>query len=380
MKTACLLITLVVTALINGVAYPAPVFTPKEPSLGARAYLLQDFASGRILAEHNVDERLEPASLTKIMTSYVVFHQLEEGNIKLQDETVVSEKAWRMPGSRMFIEVGSRVTVEDLLQGVIVQSGNDASVALAEHIAGSQEGFAALMNEHARYLGMNDTHFVNAEGLPHSEHYTTARDMAILTRALIARFPSRYLGHAQKEFTYNNIRQPNRNRLLWRDSSVDGVKTGYTKSAGYCLVTSAKRNNMRLVSVIMGSKSPRRRTQETQTLLTYGFRFFETHRVFAAQETIQTTRVWEGASRTLGLGLEEDLFVTVPRGAFKRVKTELSGVVRAVAPISLGSVRGVLKVVLGERELYTGEIVALHSVAEGNLWQRVSDKVRLLFE
>ncbi len=363
-----------------GVGAAAPTFTPKAPKLNARAYLLQDFASGRILAEHNVDEPLEPASLTKIMTSYVAFHELGEGNIKLDDKTVVSEKAWRMPGSRMFIEVGTEVSVAELLQGVIVQSGNDASVALAEHIAGSEEGFAALMNDHARELGMNGTNFVNAEGLPHPEHYTTARDMAILTRALIARFPQRYLWHAQKEFTYNDIPQRNRNRLLWRDASVDGVKTGYTKSAGYCLVSSAKRDDMRLLSVVMGSKSAKRRTQESQSLLTYGFRFFETHRVFAANEPIQSIRVWEGAARSLGLGLAEDLFVTVPRGAYKRLETQVALTQRIVAPVQAGSAQGVLKIRLGDDTLYTRDVVALQAVAEGSLWRRLSDKVRLLLE
>ncbi len=355
-------------------------FTPKSPKLDARAYFLQDFTSGRILAEHNADERLEPASLTKIMTSYVAFHELAEGNINLNDETVVSEKAWRMRGSRMFIEVGTRVSIEALLQGVIVQSGNDASVALAEHIAGSEEGFAALMNDHARELGMVGTNFVNAEGLPHSDHYTTARDMAILTRALIARFPKRYLWHAQKEFTYNEIPQRNRNRLLWRDSSVDGVKTGYTKSAGYCLVTSAKRDDMRLISVVMGSKSAKRRTQQSQALLTYGFRFFETHQVFAAKEPIQSVRVWEGATRMLGLGLAEDLYVTVPRGAYKRLKTEIALTPRLMAPVQAGSAQGVLKLMLGNEALHTRDIVALQSVAKGSLWQRISDKVRSLLE
>ena len=362
------------------VASAAPLVVPKPPSIPARAYLLEDFHSGVILAEANADERLEPASLTKIMTSYVAFHELDQGNLRLDEEVVVSEKAWRMTGSRMFIEVGTRVTVDDLIKGVIVQSGNDASVALAEHIAGSEEGFAALMNEHAREIGMTGTNFVNAEGLPHPDHYTTARDMARLTRVLIARFPDRYRWHAQKEFTYNSITQHNRNRLLWRDDSVDGVKTGYTKSAGYCLVSSARKGDMRLISIVMGSKSAKRRNRESQTLLTFGFRFFETHRLFAAQESIQSTRVWEGERRTLGLGLADDLYVTVPRGSYQRIKTEVNLVGRAVAPIRQGEPRGTLHVALGDTEIDSRHVVALQSVAEGSVWQKLSDKVRLLFE
>lgn len=377
-------LVLLVGAVVSGQTVEAqtarPTVTPRAPSIPAKAYLLQDFHSGAILAERNADERSEPASLTKIMTSYVVFSELANGGLKLDEEVTISEKARQMPGSRMFVEVNSRVSVDDLVKGVIIQSGNDASVALAEHIAGSEEGFASLMNEHAAVLGMTGTNFVNAEGLPDPNHYTTARDMAILTRALIQRFPKYYALHAEREFTYNDITQKNRNELLWRDDSIDGVKTGYTSSAGYCLVTSAQRNNMRLISVIMGSKGAKQRSQESYSMLTFGFRFFETHRIYAAREALQRIRVWEGETKALGIGIAEDLYLTVPRGAYKRVSAELRLHDRAVAPVQNGEPRGVLRVMLDDKVLAKRNLIALESVKEGGLWQRWSDKARHMFE
>jgi len=357
-----------------------PRVVPGPPTVSAKAYLLQDFDSGRVLAESNADARVAPASLTKIMTSYVVFSELAAGNIHMKDQVVVSEKAWRMPGSRMFIEVGDRVTVEELLHGVIVQSGNDAAVALAEHIAGSEQAFAALMNAHARELGLSGTHFVNAEGLPNPEHYTTARDMAHVTRAMIRRFPKLYRLHSQREFTYNKIPQRNRNRLLWRVPAIDGVKTGYTRSAGYCLVASAEKQGMRLISVVMGSRSAKSRAGESYSLLTYGFRFFETHRLFAARQPIEQVPVWEGAVPSLGLGTAKDLYVTVPRGAFKDVKTRIQLSERVVAPVSQGELRGVLKVTLDGKEIESRHVVALRTVGQGGIFKRLSDKVRLWFQ
>lgn len=266
---------------------------PDAPQVGARAFLLQDFDSGRVLAESNADERMEPASLTKIMTSYVVFEELKQGNITLDDKVLVSEKAWRMGGSKMFIEVNTEVTIDQLLKGVIIQSGNDASVALAEYIAGDESAFADLMNQYALRLGMSGSNFVNASGLPHPDHYTTARDMATLAAAMIRDFPTLYKMHAEKQYEYNGIAQHNRNRLLWRDDSVDGLKTGHTESAGYCLVASAERDGMRLISVVMGSKSERSRAKESTALLSYGFRFFETHRLYGAREPLTQIRVWK---------------------------------------------------------------------------------------
>ncbi len=279
---------------------PLPFFTasaaivPDAPSVGARAYILQDFDSGRVLAEVNADERMEPASLTKIMTAYVVFEELEQGKIAMEDQVLVSEKAWRMGGSKMFIEVDTKVSVEDLLKGLIIQSGNDASVALAEFIAGDEDAFADLMNQYAVRLGMTGTHFINASGLPHPEHYTTARDTATLAAAMIRDFPELYKIHAVKEYEYNGIVQHNRNKLLWRDESVDGLKTGHTESAGYCLVASAERDGMRLISVVMGSESERSRARESIALLSYGFRFFETHRLYGALEPLTEIRIWKG--------------------------------------------------------------------------------------
>jgi len=358
----------------------AQAAVPKPPEIAARAYLLEDFASGAVLVEHNADERLEPASLTKMMTAYVAFAELEAGNLALDDQAVVSEKAWRTPGSRTFIEVGTRVTVEDLLLGIIVQSGNDASVALAEHIAGDERTFAGLMNQYARRLGLENTHFVNSTGLPDPEHYTTARDLTALARALIRDFPERYKWHAIRTFTYNDIEQPNRNRLLWRDESVDGIKTGYTSSAGYCLVTSAERDGMRLISVILGSGSERERTQQAQALLNYGFRFFETHRLYAAREPVTRVRVWKGDRGELPVGPEHDLYVTVARGQYDRLNARIEVDSKVFAPVSEGERRGKVVVTLGDRTLAEVPLVALETVAEGTLWQRLADNVRLLFE
>ncbi|MFM1892112.1 MAG: D-alanyl-D-alanine carboxypeptidase, partial [Pseudomonadota bacterium] len=287
------LISLLLLLLCSASAVAAPP-VPAPPTVAGTGHLLLDMHSGRVLAESNADARLEPASLTKIMTAYVVFRELQHGNLKLEDQALISEKAWKTPGSRMFIEVGKRVSVGDLLNGMVIQSGNDASVALAEHIAGSEDTFAGLMNEHSRRLGMQNTHFVNATGLPHEDHYTTPRDIAKVTIATIREFPELYKLYAVKEFVWNDIKQPNRNLLLWRDDSVDGVKTGHTEAAGYCLVSSAAREGMRLVAVVMGTSSENARAKESLSLLNYGFRFFETHRLYAAGDALVRTRVWKG--------------------------------------------------------------------------------------
>ena len=272
----------------------APAIIPSPPGIDAKAYLLMDYDSDYIISSENADERMEPASLTKMMSSYVISNELDKGTLKLDDKVKISEKAWRMPGSRMFVKVGSEVTVGELLKGMIIQSGNDATVALAQHVAGSEDAFASMMNQQAARLGMTSTHFVNSTGLPNPEHYTTAHDLAILARALIHDFPDHYEWYSEKEYKYNKIKQRNRNDLLWRDSSVDGIKTGHTESAGYCLVASAKRKTMRLISVVLGTDSKKGRATESQKLLTYGFRFFETHRLYAANEPLTTVRVWKG--------------------------------------------------------------------------------------
>ncbi len=374
---------LLLAALLAAPLHAAPPLVPTPPKVDARAYLLQDYHSGRILAEKRSDERMEPASLTKMMTAYVVEQELRLGNIKLSDKVRISEKAWRMPGSRMFVEVGSYVTVEELLKGVIIQSGNDASVALAEYVAGSEEAFVSLMNSYAQALGMTGTHYVNSTGLPHPDHYTTARDLAILATAIIRDFPEHYAIYAEKEYTYNGIRQYNRNKLLWQDPSVDGIKTGHTESAGYCLVASAKRGDMRLISVVLGADSENKRASESQKLLTYGFRFFETHKLYSAGEPLTEVRIWKGAKEKLALGLAEDLWVTVPRGHYKDLQAEMRLPPQIIAPVNEGQVIGAANIYLGkdkERPWARRDLVALESVPEGSLWQIISDEVLLWFE
>jgi len=373
-------ITILVIGLFAVLAASAAVMKPTPPDVKARAYILQDYESGEVLVEVNADEPLEPASLTKMMTVYVVLAQLEEGKFQLSDPVLVSEKAWRMGGSKMFIEVGKEVPVEDLLKGVIIQSGNDASVALAEFVAGDETAFADLMNQYARQLGMSNTHFVNASGLPHAEHYSTARDMALLAIALIRDFPVHYPLHAMREYTWNNIKQYNRNPLLRRDDSVDGVKTGHTESAGYCLVASAKEGDMRLVSALMGSESENSRLTETQALLRYGFRFFETERLYAGGEAISQARVWQGAAPELSLGLADDLYLTVPRGEFKKLDSRTLVEEKILAPVVAGQQLGFLRVSLGDEVIAERPLIALGDVAEGGLWRRMSDRVKLWFE
>ena len=353
---------------------------PAAPSIGAKAYILMDYHSGRILASSNADTAMEPASLTKMMTTYVAFNEIKQGNVGLDDMVHVSEKAWRMGGSKMFIEVDSEVSVHDLLKGLIIQSGNDASVALAEHIAGNESSFADLMNQYAKQLGMTHSHFENASGLPSPELHVTARDMARLAAALIRDFPELYKMHAQREFEYNGITQYNRNKLLWRDETVDGLKTGHTESAGYCLVASAERDEMRLISVVLGSDSERSRSSESSALLNYGFRFFETHRLYGARQPLTEVRVWKGEVNMLGIGLAEDLYVTVPRGQYDKLNARMEIDNKITAPVLEGETRGRLEVTLSGEELVQRPLVTLGSVPEGNLWRQVSDHVRLLFQ
>ena len=363
--------------LFVGVAHASVL--PNPPDVNARAHLLMEFRSGALLESRNPDERLEPASLTKMMTAYVVFSELEEGNIRLDDMVLVSEKAWRAPGSRTFIEVGDRVSVEQLLKGVIVQSGNDASIALAEHIAGDEAAFAGMMNGHAERLGMRDSNFTNASGLPDPDLYTTPRDMATIARALIRDFPDLYQWHAIKSFEYNGIEQKNRNRLLWQDESVDGLKTGYTRSAGYCLVASAARGDMRLISVVMGASNAKRRLRDTAALLGFGFRAYETRRVHGAGEVLTRLRIWKGESLEAHLGIGEDLYLTLPRGEHARLVSIFDLEEPAIAPVAEGEVRGTVRVRLDEELLAERPLVALHPVALGSLWHRLGDSIRLLF-
>ena len=297
---------------------------PQPPIIGAKSFLLIDGNTGADLASLKPDERLAPASLTKLMTAYVVFQALAEGQIDLEDQVTVSEKAWRTQGSRMFIEVGTQVRVEDLVLGMIVQSGNDASVALAEHVAGSESVFVQVMNQNAARLGMAGSNFMNTTGLPDDNHYSTARDMATLARAIINEYPQYYSWYSVKQFKYNDIEQPNRNSLLWRDESVDGMKTGRTDDAGYCLVSSAERDGMRIISVVLGTSSAKARTDGSQALLNFGFRFFETRLLYRAGETITQARIWKAEKETTPLGLPDDLYVTIPRGSFDKVDSVLN--------------------------------------------------------
>lgn len=369
-----------VVLLVHAVAVHAADI-PRPPDVEAKAHLLIDMHTGTVLSETGADERLEPASLTKMMTTYVVFQEMQAGKFSLSDEVLVSEKAWRMTGSRTFIEVGTRVSVEDLLMGVIVQSGNDAAVALAEFVAGDERAFADMMNEHARRLGMTGSNFRNSSGLPEPDHYSTARDMARMAAALIRDFPEYYPWNAVREFEYGGIKQRNRNALLFLDESVDGLKTGYTKAARYCLVASAKREGMRLIAVVMGAESTRARTRIARSLLNYGFRYYETRRVYSAGEKIFGVPVWKGDVEQLDLGIERTVFVTVPRGQYEDVSAQLEiGDATLVAPLRAGERHGVLRLTLGDELLAERPLVALGDVAKGSLWVQVRDHVRLMFK
>ena len=357
----------------------AQVPVPAPPSVGTRSHILMDFHSGASLAELAPDERVEPASITKLMTSWVVFTEIERGNLALDAQVLISEKAWRTEGSRMFVEVGKQVPVETLLKGIIIQSGNDASVAIAEHIGGSEEVFASMMNEQARQLGMNETQYVNATGLPHPDQYTSARDSALLARALIERFPDFYAWYSEREFTYNEIRQHNRNRLLWRDPSVDGLKTGHTESAGYCLVTSASRDGMRLISVVMGTASEEARATASQALLNYGFRFFETYQLYEAGDALKTEPVWKGQLDEVALGVDDDLFVTIPRGRYDALDARVELSDRLIAPLEAGQQVGQLVIELDGNVVVQRPLVVQQAVVEAGFFGRASDSVRLWF-
>jgi len=354
--------------------------TPMAPEVPAKGYILLDFNSGKVLAERNADELLEPASLTKIMTAYVIFREIEAGRINLTDQVMVSEKAWRTGGSRMFIEVGTLVSVEDLLKGMIIQSGNDASVALAEHVSGTTESFAKLMNANAKRLGMTNSHFTNPNGLPDPDLHTTARDLAKVTMALIREFPQYYPWYGTREFTYNDITQSNRNPLLKRDPSADGVKTGHTNAAGYCLVGSAKRDDMRLVSVVMGTTSPNARAQASLALLNYGFRYFESHQLYPANQPIENLRVWFGEQEMLPVGPATDVVATIPRGAYNKLSAHLEKSNEQLkAPIAQGARIGDVVVTLGENEIVRVPLVALQEMPEGGLWRKAKDSVLQMF-
>lgn len=377
---------LIFTALFffSSFAYAAATLpyipAPAEPQLASKSYVLQDNASGAIIVSKNADERLEPASLTKMMTVYVIDHELKAGRLTPDTPIRISEKAWRAEGSRMFVQVGTDVPLNELLKGIIIQSGNDASIAVAEHVAGTEEGFAQLMNHYAQQLGMTNSHFMNATGLPHHEHYTTARDMATLAHALIVEFPDSYKLYSDKEFFYNNIKQINRNKLLWRDPSVDGIKTGFTDSAKYCLVASAQRDGMRLNAVVIGAENDNARMEQAQQLLNYGFRFFTTKNLVAGEKPIATTSVYQGKNKQITGGLLSDLYITLPQGqqAFLNTQVQIDPMLKA--PIERGQKIGSLTITLNNELITEQPIVALETVERGNIWQRFVDWMKMFFK
>ncbi|SFT77137.1 D-alanyl-D-alanine carboxypeptidase (penicillin-binding protein 5/6) [Halomonas saccharevitans] len=361
-------------------AVPQPqTMIPSPPQLAASSWILMDADSGRVLAEHNSRERLPPASLTKLMTAYLVERELNQGNISPDGLVPISEKAWRTGGSKMFIEVGEQVPVSELLHGIVIVSGNDASVAMAEYLAGGERPFADLMNQHATRLGMHDTNFVNPTGLPHENHFSSAHDLALLSQHIINDYPDHYRMYRQKEFTYGGIEQANRNRLLWRDASVDGLKTGWTEEAGYCLVASAERDDMRLISVVMGTASSDARAQESQKLLSYGFRYFETLNLYDAGAVLNTPRVWGGDKNELRVGVDSSVVMTVPRARDGELTAKLDIQADLTAPIAAGDRVGTMEVRQGEEVVGERPLVALESIEEGGFFKRLIDQVQRFF-
>lgn len=360
---------------IAGATVPAP------PQIAAYTYILQDYNSGKVLIENKVDERVEPASLTKLMTAYLVFQKIRAGDIKLTDTVRISENAQYQSEytSRMYLEANTEVSVELLLKGMIIQSGNDASIALAEFIGGTEEAFATLMNEQTQKLGLKNTHYVNSTGLPSEGHYSSSRDIARLAYALIYNFPEYYRWYSEREFTYNNITQGNRNLLLRRDKTVDGIKTGHTNGAGYCLAASAKRDDMRLIAIVMGAKSEKLRTLASEKMLDYGFRFFETHSLYKARAPLDIERVWHGETVQLQLGLENVLYVTIPKNQYQQMNAALYIDKYIMAPIVAGNVYGTLKIRFGNQVISERPLIALSSIEKGPLWKRLIDSFLLFF-
>lgn len=361
-------------------AVAADPLVPRPPQLSAKSYVLIEHGSGDILAHKQIDSRYDPASLTKLMTAYVAYQALAEGMININDKVIISEKAWRTGGSRSFVEAGKEVPVSVLLAGTVIQSGNDASVALAEHVAGSEKAFADMMNLQAEKLGLRDSHFKNSTGLPANGHLMSARDVALLSRALIRDFPGHYAMYSERSYTYNNITQRNRNRLLWRNLGVDGLKTGHTQSAGYCLSASAQQEGMRLISVVLGDTSDKKRFDNTAELLRYGFRFYRSERLFEAGQTVAQARVWGGESKYARLGVLQDLYVTFPKHARGKIETRVEITGGADAPLGRHTNLGTVRVFLTGRLLREQPLASLHDVAQGNIFIRISDSFLRLFE
>ncbi len=357
-----------------------PLIIPAAPNINAKGYVLMDANSGKILANKNQDERMQPASLTKLMTLYITEQALAQGQIQLTDKVRIGENAWRRGGSRMFLKLNSLVPVEQLIEGVIVASGNDACTALAEYIAGNEASFAQLMNETAARLGMKNTHYVDSTGLPRPDHYSTPRDLAILARHVIKDFPQYYHYFNQKWIKYNGIRQPNRNRLLWRDPSVDGLKTGHTNAAGYCLISSGFQHDMRLVSVVMGTPSDSARANNSQALLNWGFRFFKTYKLYSANQAISTPRVFMGQSKHVAMGLKDDLYVTIPAGEYSLLQASQALDNKLKAPITKGIVYGSVNITLAGKTIASQPLVALQDDPVGGLWTRMTDRVSIFIK
>ena len=379
MKSLFLLLSLCI-AVTTHAAETALLPPAPAPDIAARAYLLLDFQSGQVLQAQKADERIEPASLTKLMTAYLTFKALKQGRVKIDQTLPVSEKAWRAEGSRMFIQPNTPVRVDDLMKGMIVQSGNDACITLAEGIAGTEAAFAVLMNQEAKRMGMSNTQFVNSTGLPHAQHYTTVNDLAKLAAAIIRDFPEYYGLYSIKEFTYNKITQPNRNRLLWQDSYVDGMKTGYTESAGYCLITSAKRGDMRLISVVLGAASDNARTAESQKLLNYGFQFYESYRLYQKGQTVASLPVYKGSENIVKVGFTRDVFFTLPKGHYAHAKATLTSRQPLLAPLAPGQAVGTVTINVEGKPVLSLTLQALEEVKVAGIFGRTWDSLRLLFK
>ena len=361
----------------------AQSMVPKAPKLNLDSYILVEASTNTVIAEFNSDNQISPASMTKVMSGYVIADQIASGAISLDDKVLISEKAWKTGGSKMFIEAGKRISVRDLLSGIVIQSGNDATVAMAEYVAGSEEGFVDFMNAYASELGLSNTLFQNAVGWTDPNHFSSAKDLAHLTKALINNFPDHYATYKEKEFTFSGIRQLNRNKLLWRDDTVDGVKTGHTESAGYCLISSAKRNDMRLIAVVAGSPSENDRLISSQRLLEYGFRFFATQKLIAKDSEITVAKVWGGKMDKVSLGTSEDIFLTLPRSDFKNIKANYKFKNNIQAPISAGDVIGDIEFMSNERVVLSAPLIAIESVEAkgflGRIWARIVFWIMSLF-
>ena len=375
MKTTFLIIAGIILPILSS----ASSLVPPPPQIKATSYILLDAQTNKVIVEYEADERNPPASLTKIMTTYLVEQMIQRGVVERSEQVPVSIKAWKAEGSKMFIREGTEVDLMDLLRGVVIQSGNDASIALAEFVAGDEASFAQMMNEQAEKLGMLNSNFLNSTGLPNEGHYSSARDMALLTKDMIKRFPEHYQLYSERSFKFNNIEQPNRNRLLRYDRSVDGVKTGYTKAAGYCLVASAERNGMRLISVVMGAENDDSRVRESQKLLTYGFRNFETSTIYEESEIVKSAPLFYGVEEVISLGVSENVSVTIPRGSYEKLEAQIKVPKIIEAPVRKGDVLGELLLIMDEEVMYKTSVISLENYEQAGFFSRFSDYLELIF-